>query len=60
MIDLLKIESAVTQMALRGASLEEIATHTKLKIQSIKKLLELSKKRLSPFSYVILKDPSFE
>lgn len=60
MIDLLKIELAVTQMALSGASLEEIATHTKLKIQSIKKLLEFSKKRLSPFSYVILKDPTFE
>ncbi len=50
MIELFKIESLVVQMVLKGMTLEEIATRTKLKIQSIRKLLEFAKKRLNQFS----------
>jgi len=49
-IELFKIESLVVQMVLKGMTLEEIATRTKLKIQSIRKLLEFAKKRLNQFS----------
>ncbi len=52
MIELFKIESTVVQMALKGMTLEEIAAKTKLKIQSIRKLLEFAKKRLNQFSSI--------
>jgi DNA-binding CsgD family transcriptional regulator len=45
-IEIKKLESLVTQLALRGLTLNEIAEKTRLNVQSIKKLLETATKRL--------------
>lgn len=45
-IEIKKLEGMVVQLAVRGMTPNEIAEKTRLKVQSVKKLLETATKRL--------------